>query len=59
MIFPILYAGCDLDGEWGKWSTVEIIYGFDPRTDTIEVLGTLFHPVFPHPLPIELKGIAV
>ena len=56
MIHPILYVGCDFGGEG---ETVEVIHDFDPRTNTIEVLGKLSHPVFPCALPIELKGIAV
>ena len=49
-----LYVGCD----FGRWLSEEVIFDFDPKTKTVETLCSLFHPVLPQPLPIELKGIA-
>lgn len=50
-----LYVGCD----FGRWLDEEVIIDFDPETKTADTLCSLFHPVLPQPLPIELKGIAV
>ena len=65
MIFPWTKAGTDLPdylyvgSDFGRWLDEEVIIDFDPETKTAEVLGGLFHPILPQPLPIELKGVAV
>lgn len=61
MIIPWTKAQSDfyVGYDFGIWLDEEVIIDFDQETKTVGTLCSLFHPVFPQALPIELKGIAV